>query len=117
MLNVRPNVFETNSSSTHAMVICTKEQFDDVRDGKLLIDDDDNLITWLEAKKRLHDAKGYSWEALERMSADEVTKALEECWIAWPYRHWGEYYEGFCQSYTTPKGEEIVAFGYSGRDG
>lgn len=117
MFNVRKGVFETNSSSVHAMVICTKKEFDDVRGGKLLIDDGDRLITWQEAKKRLHDRGKYSWDMLDAMSDNDLAKALEDCWIAWTYQDWGEYYEDFSQSYTTPKGEEIVAFGYSGRDG
>ena len=35
---IRRNVFETNSSSTHSLSICTEQEFEDWKAGKLLFD-------------------------------------------------------------------------------
>lgn len=36
MKQIRKNVFETNSSSTHTLAICTEDEYKDWKDGKLL---------------------------------------------------------------------------------
>lgn len=36
MKQIRKNVFETNSSSTHTLAICTEDEYKDWQDGKLL---------------------------------------------------------------------------------
>lgn len=36
MKQIRCNVFETNSSSTHTLAICTEDEYKDWQDGKLL---------------------------------------------------------------------------------
>lgn len=36
MRQIRRNVFETNSSSTHTLAICTEDEYKDWKDGKLL---------------------------------------------------------------------------------
>ena len=35
MYQIRQGVFETNSSSTHSLCICTKKEYEDFKDGKL----------------------------------------------------------------------------------
>lgn len=36
MQQIRKNVFETNSSSTHTLAICTEDEYKDWQNGKLL---------------------------------------------------------------------------------
>lgn len=36
MKQIRKNVFETNSSSTHTLAICTEDEYKDWQDGKML---------------------------------------------------------------------------------
>ena len=38
MINIRPNVFETNSSSTHSIAILKKADWEEVKNGNLFID-------------------------------------------------------------------------------
>ena len=45
MRTIRRNVFETNSSSTHSMVIGTKEQFETWEDGGLFVNWDGDFLT------------------------------------------------------------------------
>lgn len=35
MLKIRHNVFETNSSSTHSITMCTKDQYEQWKNGEL----------------------------------------------------------------------------------
>ena len=37
-LSVRKGVFETNSSSTHSLTMCSEDEFDQWKNGKLLYD-------------------------------------------------------------------------------
>ena len=39
MKQIRRNVFETNSSSTHSLTMCSKSQFEDWKAGKVLFND------------------------------------------------------------------------------
>ena len=38
MIQIRKNVFETNSSSTHSLVICSKEEWEALKNNELFID-------------------------------------------------------------------------------
>ena len=49
MKTIRANTFETNSSSTHSMIILTEEEYDKLESGELYLDDDE-VITKEEAK-------------------------------------------------------------------
>ena len=49
MKTIRANTFETNSSSTHSMIILTEEEYDKLESGELYLNDDE-IITKEEAK-------------------------------------------------------------------
>ena len=54
MITVRPNTFETNSSSTHSLCIVAADQYDKFANGEMLYDlCDEKLITFEEALNRL----------------------------------------------------------------
>ena len=38
MIKIRKNVFETNSSSTHSLVVCSKEEWEALKNNELFID-------------------------------------------------------------------------------
>ena len=52
-IQIRRGVFETNSSSTHSLQICTKEEFDQWVDGKLLLDSYDEKFVTADSIKTL----------------------------------------------------------------
>lgn len=64
MKQVRQNVFETNSSSSHSLTtsiaICTEEEYQDFIDGKLFVDFSDHKMT--KEKKC-----GYSYDEYKDM--------------------------------------------------
>ena len=39
MIQIRQGVFETNSSSTHALAICTQEEWDKLKSGEYLVNE------------------------------------------------------------------------------
>lgn len=100
---IRYGVFETNSSSVHSLVVCTKEEFEKFKEGELYLDDYYNVF--------LDPQKADSQYASDReMKEDGVFKNYAE-WIKSQ-----EWYDTFCQNYTSPSGDELVMFGYYGHD-
>lgn len=62
MINIRANTFETNSSSTHSITICTEEEYNKFVNGELGIDWDDRLVPKEEAEYDFDTyGEGYEW--------------------------------------------------------
>jgi hypothetical protein len=97
-ISVRPNVFETNSSSTHCLVIVSKSDWEKFKEGKFLYNRWDEELVPNNANR------------IEDEDIDEDKYLTYE-------QFWGIEYETFEYSYTTENGDEIVAFGYYGYDG
>lgn len=91
---IRRSVFETNSSSTHSITMCLKEDYDKWKNGELLFDGWTN--TFIKSPE-------------EAKYKDEVV-TYDEYWD-------DEYLETFENTYTTKSGEVIIAFGKYGYDG
>ena len=118
MRSIRIGVFETNSSSTHSLTICSKTEFDAWKNGDVLFSiDSEKFMTMDEIKaeweKDTKDSKkkGYSY-------SETIEEYIEENRIVTA----GGYddavnQETFEQHYKTASGDEIVAFGYYGYDG
>ena len=93
---IRKGVFETNSSMTHALTICTEEEYDKWKNGELLMDNWDEKL----------------------VPADEVPDDADE----YDYMTYDGYLDYNCglehysKSFTTPNGDRMVAFGYYGHD-
>lgn len=98
MRTIRNNVFETNSSSTHSLTICTESEYERWKNGELLFDTyDEQLITPNEIEKDDDEDRYVTYDAY----CDDI---LEE-------------YESYTSYYTTSNGDKIVVFGYYGYDG
>lgn len=133
MINVRYGIFETNSSSTHAMIMCMEEDYEKLSRGSIMIGgdllDDGKFVTREAAMTKLRelyedDPKGfnheYGIETFEDIEQNE-TLADEILWreyIAYTLGTYsGEYMDTFVDWFTTPNGEKVYAFGYYGQDG
>lgn len=126
MKQVRHNVFETNSSSTHSLTICSKSEYE--RWGKDLWFDMDNdefiPAGWTgddieEVKQYYEERNGEgTWESLSQEEQDiELT---EYYWsICKDESEWLDKreLETFYTEYTSPSGDEIVIFGRYGYEG
>lgn len=133
---IRRNVFETNSSSTHSLSICTEQEFEDWKAGKLLYDRwgecfilpyqlSDNEKIKAEVEYRSNQKEYYKdW--------DDLTETQKEKWyssyikehnlndedsISYDDFFNNGYLETYTRHYVTPSGDKIICFGDYGYDG
>ncbi|MBO7697261.1 MAG: hypothetical protein J6Y28_04050 [Acholeplasmatales bacterium] len=109
---IRAGVFETNSSSTHSICICTEEEFDKWKNGELYYDDYSGKIISLEEipleERRLvvldEDAEENEdlYDEIMDAKATYQTFGYEGC-LEW-----------YNKKFTTPSGDKMVAFGWYG---
>lgn len=140
MKQIRSGVFETNSSSTHSLTICTAEEFEKWKSGELLFDRYDECLTERksiidvnieEAKDYYNSTKGQYWKDWDQLSdkerdqyynnyADSKRRQSDDDYRYQKYQDWCYGYgslEYFTQSYTSPNGDKLIAFGKYGYDG
>lgn len=113
-LSVRKGVFETNSSSTHSLVMCSENEFDLWKEGKLLYDtDSEELIS----KEEVFDI--YREDVQYNNKTDDEIKDIiykEREFLTFDQFSSDEYLESYWDTYTTNSGEKVVAFGQFGYD-
>ena len=127
---IRYGVFETNSSSTHSLTMCSKDDFDKWKNGELFLFNGYNgfyfennrpteghFYTLEEAikfeKNNKYVDKDFDWED----NACVIDLLHENQWYDYDYYvHCCRYYEEFEAEYITSSGEQIIAFGYYGVD-
>jgi len=111
MRQVRLGVFETNSSSTHSLTICSLEEFEDFQMGITVKNYDGEFVSIEEAIKLVTEDGGLKGDEHE----DDLDNILRE----YDYENFlqatgNDEYEGFSSEYKTKSGEVVVAFGYYG---
>lgn len=124
MIQIRRGVFETNSSSTHSITICSESEFDKWKNGKVYFNDsyysslkgEGQWLTKEEAIRAII-SSGYppkenpydmDSETLDNLLSDEYN-------IYTYYNYFNDYdYEHYAEDYRTEHGDDIVAFGYYG---
>jgi predicted solute-binding protein len=111
MKSIRRGVFETNSSSTHSLTICAKEDYVAWRKGEVLFDKNKNtFITKNDVLKKIK----------ERLNEDFPKDDILQYYGYFTYKQWQEReteLESFEQEYTTKNGEVIKVFGEFGFNG
>ena len=127
MRNIRRGVFETNSSSVHSITMCMEDDFRKFENGETWhwtdgwdIDDSvayKEFVTPGEAREILKHSKyrdanvdldGMSDEELLEYDNGEHFESYDTIGRDW--------YESYTDSFTTPSGERVYAFGYYGHD-
>lgn len=136
-VTIRRSVFETNSSSTHSLTMCMKDEFDKWKNGELLFNvESDSFIPNkrhefteedMEDMKRWYEREyNTSWENRRWNHTEKYVKRIYAQFLDWggyedEVYSYEEYSNGnleyFADKYTTPNGETIVAFGTFGYDG
>lgn len=129
MKQVRSNTFETNSSSTHSICMCTKDQYDSwasdwdslKADSVIYSNCEEKLVAVEEAVKyanRYHDYVELS-DILDTDSPkhdDAVDYMRDEGFMTCD--EFDDYTEEtYYKEFVTPVGETVVAFGNYGWDG
>lgn len=128
MLQIRHDVFETNSSSTHSITVCSKNDYDLWKSGKVYLNDGwwrkdnqsqykdktfvthDEAIDIIECDGRDVEYNEDNYENFDKYIADVYNICSFDEYFA------NEYLEDFYASYTTETGETVVAFGLYGYD-
>lgn len=149
IFQVRQGVFETNSSSTHTLTICSKEDYEDWKHGdKFWLDNDWGKLqtnkSFVTPEELAELTEKYNEKEQKRIDAGDeyakvldIDKVLNECrdYDSWEDSYWDtersaleaytmdDWYqrngdlETYSQSFTSPSGDEMVAFGAFGYDG
>ena len=138
MKQIRRNVFETNSSSTHSITMCSQSQFEDWKNGKILFDQWNKAfvernITELDKNAAMEEYKEIYNDKLFYKKWDELSEDEKNTWYQKHYNenryednddlvtysdYFGSYdLEAYTSSYTSESGDKIVAFGKYGYDG
>lgn len=98
MKQVRRSVFETNSSSTHSITICTEDEYDKFKRGELMYDRWNEKLVPNSAV--LVDSDDGQYSTYDNLGENE--------WYS---------LDTYSHRFTTPSGDKMVAFGTYGRDG
>ena len=112
MKSIRIGVFETNSSSTHSLTICSKAEFEAFKSGDLVLNNDDDKLYTKDEMMEIAEKEG-----IDTSDSDAVDEWMDDNGHKQNGDYESEYLESFEQYYTTKSGDEIVAFGVYGRDG
>lgn len=141
MYSIRRDVFETNSSSTHSLVICNDQEYKDWKNRKLMYDVyaekfiDANKFTitphqYQEGQQHYEDNKTKYMKDWIDLTEDEQKSYLFEFIILiindydpYQYKDYNDYVsemqnqeESFEKKYTTPRGDVVHVLGYFGHD-
>lgn len=130
-ISIRRSVFETNSSSTHSLSVCSKTDFDKWISGELIADmsfwdlELKEFLTPEEAKKeafsRYQKEYCYSQEEMEKLYQTDKENFLKENHLFTYESYKTAVYHSLCEGETycyneKIGGQNIVIFGHYGRD-
>jgi hypothetical protein len=134
---IRRGVFESNSSSTHSLVICSEEEFDAWKNGELLFDcwQEEFVKGYELSKKEKEDAEEeyeYTKNEYQKDWNDLSDEAKEKYYKKYADSHDifdggdlktyseymnDDYLESYRRHFTSKNGDKIVCFGRYGYDG
>lgn len=139
MISVRRNVFETNSSSTHSLIICSDKVYNDWMDGKVVYDSYDEEFVEAEAKQpteiAFHKAEAMYTENKSDYMKDwkDLTPQMQLAYLKenvmeehdpYQYKTYEDYRnemnsmeESFERTWKTEHGDVVHILGYMGYDG
>ena len=114
MKSIRRSVFETNSSSTHSITMCSGEDFKAWKKGDVVFEDSYNGGKFITLEKAMKEIKK-NYPDLDLTDEDAVREALFDS----EFRTYENYFEDdelecFTDKFKTKGGEEVIAFGKFG---
>lgn len=112
---IRRMVFETNSSSVHSLTMCSEEEYEKFQNSQLVIGWRGDLKDIKEAIKEINKDRNLPEDYMWEDNKDELSGLLRD-YDYDTYETYGKDYEWFEETYTTPNGERVIAFGFYGED-
>lgn len=133
MIQIRRNVFETNSSSVHSITLCNKSEYDDWKKGKLYMYNSTyklpsqrshffswgDMIDFIKDNFNSYDDIAYLVKA-KKEENDTRFESLLTKYDFFTFDAFEEFLDSFeyeTASIKTPSGDEVIAFSYYGYDG
>lgn len=126
MINIRQGVFETNSSSTHSITMCTKADFDAWKAGTVFMNVDcwwslsankgKTFVTRDEAIEILTNHRSPPDTDLAALDDDDFVEFLRDQNMYTYAAYFDGRLEEFNDTFVTPGGETVVAFGKYGEE-
>lgn len=137
MYSIRRNVFETNSSSTHSLIICSDKTYNDWLDGKVVYDsyDDEFVEAKQPTENDFHKAEVMYMENKSDYMKDwkDLTPEMQLAYLEenvmeehdpYQYNTYEDYRnemdsmeESFERTWETEHGDVVHILGYMGYDG
>ena len=137
MYSIRRNVFETNSSSTHSLIICSDKTYDDWLDGKVVYNSyaeefveakQPTEIDFHKAEVMYTENKSYYMKEWKDLTPEMQLAYLKENVMeendTYQYKTYDDYRnemnsmeESFERTYETEHGDVVHILGYMGYDG
>lgn len=123
MKQLRRGVFETNSSSTHSITICSGDEFDLWREGEIYYNDGiygstsefaHKQFVTIDELRDIAERDKYFEKNPYEMTESEL---VDEYYEISTYEGYEGDLEWFDAQYITANGERVVAFGKYGYDG
>ena len=125
MIQIRRNTFETNSSSTHSLVMCMKKDYNLWMKDKLWFIDcgAPSFVPWENVIKFMREHYSSAQEDIETLISEyeknnmETVEDILSDYEIYSYSAWLDHsgaYERYSDSFITPSGDEVVAFGFFG---
>lgn len=102
MIQIRQGVFETNSSSTHSICICTQDEFNKFKNGEMVYNNWDEELVTEEEFEKMCKSNDYIVDYKDKKNFDDF--------------FYKGYLETYIEKFTSPSGDEMVAFGEYGHD-
>lgn len=115
-IQIRRNVFETNSSSVHSITMCSKDDFEKWKNNSDfymyhrynkpdVVGMKEEIIELLKSEMAYLDKDWNNEDFVADLFADNEIFTFDRCFNKSDF-------ETFVEYYTTPKGEDVVAFGF-----
>lgn len=122
MIQIRNNIFETNSSSVHSITLCSEDEFKKWKNGEIFFDRyGEKFLTFEEAEKVKKEQEKERERLIEQFGNDDYFDDEDRTLTYEQFFNWQgddrflDYMEKF-QSHQNINGVDVVAFGYYGHD-
>lgn len=122
MIQIRRNIFETNSSSVHSITLCSEDEFQKWKNGEIFFDRyEEKFLTPKEAQEVKKEQERERERLIEQYGNDDDFYDEGRALTYSQFFDWQgddsylDYMEKY-QSHQNINGVDVVAFGYFGHD-